>query len=91
MGGAKVVHVVFDAVRVHGLSSMTGFITLLGGMGAWLPPQARANLSGRQSGTLEPVGGRAPGSKKKRFFSKTSSTKSFYSGLRPLKVFLADG
>ena len=81
-----------DAVHVHGLSKMMGFITLPGGVGAWLPPQARANLSGRRSGTLEPVGGRAPGSKKTiGFFSKTFITKSFYSGLRPQKVFLADG
>ena len=83
-GGAKVVHVAFDAVRVHGLSRMMGFITLLGGMGVRLPPQARANLSGRRAGTLEPVGGRAPGSKKTTgFFSKTFITISFYWGLRP--------
>ena len=50
-GGAKVVHVAFDAVRVHGLSRMMGFITLLGGMGVRLPSQAWANLSDRRAGT----------------------------------------
>ena len=54
---------------------MMGFITLLGGMGAWLPPQARANLSGRRSGILEPIGaGDRGGQKNNGFCSKTFST-----------------
>ena len=39
---APVIHVAFDAVRIHGLSRMIGFMTLPGGMGGWLPPQALA-------------------------------------------------
>ena len=73
-GDVQVVHVAFDAVRVHGLSRMMGFITLHGGVGAWLPPQARTNLSGRRSGTLEPVGGQAPGKEKTVLFSKALIT-----------------
>ena len=45
-----------------------GFINLLGGMGVRLPPQARANLSGRRAGALEPVGGRAREAKKPPVF-----------------------
>ena len=39
---APVIHVAFDAVRIHGLSRMMGFMTLPGGTGGWLPPQALA-------------------------------------------------
>ena len=88
-GGAKVVHVAFDAVRVHGLSMMMGFITLLGGVGAWLPLRARANH--QQPAVGNPGAGQRPSPREAKkppvFLVKRLAHKVFTRDLDHIKIF----